>query len=110
MYGDNYLKMVLGEDQAVLRARSPASNVERIKAKLMLIVGGQDKRVPPVQGQTLRSALNKAGIEHEWLYQRTEGHGFYDEGNAEDMFAKMEAFLDRSIGTPGTEAHATGSR
>lgn len=99
MYGDNYLKMVLGEDQAVLRARSPAANVGRIKAKLMLIVGGQDRRVPPVQGQTLRSALNKAGIEHEWLYQRTEGHGFYDEGNAEDMFARIEAFLDRSIGT-----------
>ena len=102
MYGDNYLKMVLGEDQAVLRARSPAANVGGIKAKLMLIVGGQDKRVPPVQGQTLRSALNKAGIEHEWLYQRTEGHGFYDEANAEDMLGKIEAFLDRSIGaTPG---------
>jgi dipeptidyl aminopeptidase/acylaminoacyl peptidase len=51
-----------------------------------------------VQAQTLRSALNKAGIEHEWLYQRAEGHGFYDEKNAEDMFAKIEAFLDRSIG------------
>lgn len=98
MYGDNYLKMVLGEDQAVLRARSPAANVGRIKARLMLIVGGQDKRVPPVQGQTLRSALSKAGIEHEWLYQRAEGHGFYDEGNAEDMFAKIEAFMGRSIG------------
>ena len=98
MSGDNYLKMVLGEDQAVLRARSPAANVDRIKASLMLIVGGQDKRVPPVQGQALHSALNKAGIEHEWLYQRTEGHGFYDEKNAEDMLAKMEVFLDRSIG------------
>jgi dipeptidyl aminopeptidase/acylaminoacyl peptidase len=98
MYGDNYLKMVLGEDQAVLRARSPAANVARIKAKLMLIVGGQDQRVPPVQGQTLRSALNKAHIDHEWLYQRTEGHGFYDEGNTEDMFAKIEAFLDSSVG------------
>jgi dipeptidyl aminopeptidase/acylaminoacyl peptidase len=100
MYGDNYLKMVLGEDQAVLRARSPVANVGRIKAKLMLIVGGQDKRVPPVQGQALRSALNKARIEHEWLYQRAEGHGFYDEGNTEDMLGKIEAFLDRSIGEP----------
>ena len=99
MYGDNYLKMVLGEDQAVLRARSPAANVERIKAKLMLIVGGQDKRVPPVQGQTLRAALGKAGIEHEWLYQRTEGHGFYDEKNAADMFGKMIAFLEGNTGS-----------
>ncbi len=104
IHGDNYLKKVLGEDEAVLRARSPAANVSRIKAKLMLIVGGQDKRVPPVQGQTLRSALNKAHIEHEWLYQRTEGHGFYDEGNIEDMYAKIEAFLDRSIGVGAARA------
>ena len=97
-YGDNYLKMVLGNDESVLWDRSPIAHVDRLKAKVMLIVGGQDWRVPPVQGESLHSALNKAHIEHEWLYQRTEGHGFYDEKNAEDMFGKVIAFLDRNIG------------
>jgi dipeptidyl aminopeptidase/acylaminoacyl peptidase len=96
--GDNYLRMVLGDDQALLWDRSPVAHVDQLKAKVMLIVGGQDTRVPPVQGETLRSALNKAHIDHEWLYQRTEGHGFYDEKNAEDLFAKVIAFLDHNIG------------
>jgi dipeptidyl aminopeptidase/acylaminoacyl peptidase len=64
----------------------------------MLIVGGQDKRVPPGHGLALHSALNKAHVEHEWLYQRTEGHGFYDEKNLEDLYSKVLAFLDRNIG------------
>jgi dipeptidyl aminopeptidase/acylaminoacyl peptidase len=96
--GDNYLKNVLGEDESVLWDRSPVAHVDRLKAKVMLIVGGQDQRVPPVQGESMRIALNKAHIPYEWLYQRTEGHGFYDEKNTEDMFAKVIAFLDHNIG------------
>ena len=42
-YGDNYLKMVLGEDEAVLWDRSPLAHVDRLKAKVMLIVGGEDR-------------------------------------------------------------------
>jgi dipeptidyl aminopeptidase/acylaminoacyl peptidase len=97
--GDNYLKMVLGDDQDQLWDRSPIAHLDRLKAKVMLIVGGQDARVPPMHGENLHSALNKAHVEHEWLYQRTEAHGFYDEKNLEDLFAKVLAFLDHTIGS-----------
>ncbi len=103
VFGDNYLKMVLGEDQTVLWDRSPIAHIDRLKAKVMLVVGGQDPRVPPIQGESMHAALNKAHIEHEWLYQRTEGHGFYDEKNIEDLFAKVTAFLDHNIGTPASK-------
>jgi dipeptidyl aminopeptidase/acylaminoacyl peptidase len=106
LYGENYLKRVLGEDEAELTARSPLAHIDRLKAKVMLIVGGQDKRVPPGHGLALHSALNKAHVEHEWLYQRTEGHGFYDEKNLEDLYTKVLAFLDRSIGAAGTAGAA----
>ncbi|MBL0222785.1 MAG: prolyl oligopeptidase family serine peptidase [Xanthomonadales bacterium] len=59
--GEGYLDMVLGKDDALLAQRSPVNQVERIKADVMLIVGGQDKRVPPVQGENMRSALLKRG-------------------------------------------------
>ncbi|GAA0724077.1 S9 family peptidase [Dokdonella soli] len=98
VFGENYLKKVLGEDDSVLWDRSPIAHLDRLKAKVMLVVGGQDTRVPPVQGESMRSALNKAHIEHDWLYQRTEGHGFYDEKNLADLFEKVGAFLDRNIG------------
>jgi dipeptidyl aminopeptidase/acylaminoacyl peptidase len=104
-YGDNYLKMVLGEDESVLWDRSPIAHIDRLKAKVMLIVGGEDRRVPPVQGENLHNALDKAHVQHEWLYQRTEGHGFYDEKNIADLMTRVGAFLDRNIGnTAGSGA------
>jgi dipeptidyl aminopeptidase/acylaminoacyl peptidase len=96
--GSGYLDMVLGRDDALLAQRSPVNQVEHIKANVMLIVGGQDKRVPPVQGETMRNAMLKRGKNVEWIYQRTEAHGFYDEANVTDMYSKMLAFLDRNIG------------
>ncbi len=99
--GEGYLDMVLGKDDALLAQRSPVNQVDRIKADVMLIVGGQDKRVPPVQGENMRNALLKRGKKVEWLYQRTEAHGFYDEANIEDMYTRILAFLDRNIGGVG---------
>ncbi|HVJ61742.1 MAG TPA: alpha/beta fold hydrolase, partial [Tahibacter sp.] len=98
LYGENYLKTVLGEDSTVLAQRSPVNYVDKIKAKIMIIAGGMDKRVPPVHSQDLHIALEKKGIAHEWLYQRTEGHGYYDVKNREDMYTKLLAFLDANIG------------
>lgn len=97
-YGENYIKEAIGDNKELLAARSPITQLDKIKANLMLIVGGQDKRVPPVHGESVRNALQKRRVEHEWLYQRTEGHGFYDEKNVEDMYARILAFLDANIG------------
>jgi len=102
VFGENYLKMVLGSDETLLWERSPIAHIDRLKAQLMLIVGGADVRVPPVQGENLHAALNKAKIEHEWIYERTEGHGFYDEGHLKDMLGSVLRFLDRNIGASAT--------
>ena len=96
--GEGYLDLVLGNDDAVLAQRSPINQIDRIKARVMLIVGGQDKRVPPVQGENLRNAMLRRGKDVEWLYQPTEGHGFYDEKNVKEMYTKVLGFLDRNIG------------
>jgi dipeptidyl aminopeptidase/acylaminoacyl peptidase len=105
VFGENYLRMVLGTDEADLWNRSPIAHLDALKAKVMLIVGGADQRVPPVQGENLHNALDKAHVQHEWLYQRTEGHGFYDEKNITDLLTRVTAFLDRNIGnTAGSGA------
>jgi len=98
LYGENFLKMILGEDQAELAARSPITQLDRLKASVMLIAGGSDTRVPSVQGENLHNALLQRKVEHEWIYERTEGHGFYTEEHVTAMFEKMLAFLDRQIG------------
>jgi dipeptidyl aminopeptidase/acylaminoacyl peptidase len=98
LFGENYLKLVLGEDMEQLAARSPIAGLDRLKAKVMLIVGGADPRVPPVHGENLHAELSKRRIEHEWLYESKEGHGFYNEKNRETLYRRVLAFLDRTLG------------
>ncbi len=96
--GANFLKRVLGEDEALLAARSPITRLDRLKASVMLIVGGADRRVPPEQGVALHMALEKRGIAHAYLYERSEGHGFWNEANRTAMYRKLLDFLDVHIG------------
>ena len=65
----------------------------------MPVVGGADRRVPPAQGENLRTALVKRHIPVDWLYERIEGHGFYDEGNRAKLLQRVIAFLEDQIGT-----------
>jgi len=106
VFGQNYLKMVLGENADELYDRSPIAHLDRLKAKVMLIVGGADKRVPPVQGENLHAALSARKIDHEWIYERTEGHGFYNEAHTALMYEKLLAFLDRQVGAAPARAAA----
>lgn len=98
LQGENYLKMVLGEDQDDLWQRSPLAHLDRLQASVMLVAGGADSIVPPVQAETLHDALLQRKIDHEWLYERTEGHGFYAESHVVEMYTRILAFLDRRIG------------
>lgn len=96
--GKSYLHTTLGTDPAELAAHSPVNQLDKLKANVMLIVGGEDVRVPPKQGQNLHFALQSRGIAHEWLYKAGEGHGFYDEANNVELFQRVTQFLDRNIG------------
>lgn len=98
LYGRRYLRQVLGTDAADLRQRSPADNVDRIKADLMIVVGGRDERVPPSQAQALRRALDKTDRSYQWLMKDSEGHGFYRTDNKVELYTDLLAFLDRHIG------------
>ncbi|MGH8123494.1 MAG: alpha/beta hydrolase family protein [Rudaea sp.] len=104
--GGGYIRSVLGKNEADLASRSPIMRAGQIKAKVMLVVGGADERVPKEQGEAMRMALARAGNEPEWVYERTEGHGFYDEGHVADLYVKMLAFLDRNIGAGATDKAA----
>ncbi|WP_243049714.1 S9 family peptidase [Dyella sp. RRB7] len=96
--GKSYLRMALGTDPAELASHSPVNQLDKLKASVMLVVGGADVRVPPRQGQSLHAALQSRGIAHEWVYKPNEGHGFYDEANTAELFQRVTQFLDRNIG------------
>ncbi|HET7563114.1 MAG TPA: S9 family peptidase [Rhodanobacteraceae bacterium] len=104
--GRDYLRRVLGDDTAELAARSPAHQAGRLKASVMLIVGGQDTRVPPAQGREMLHALRAQHHDVTWVYQRKEAHGFYDEANVADLYEKIDGFIGRSIGPGAVVVHA----
>jgi len=99
-YGENYLRRVLGSDTNVLAQRSPVNQLDHLKARVMLVVGGEDQRVPSVQGSSLHMALLKRNIAHEWMDKPNEMHGFYDEGNLTELYTNLVQFVGSSIG-PG---------
>ena len=99
LYGRRYLEMILGTDNADLRTRSPAYNVDKIKAALMLVAGGRDERVPVAHFDELRDALDRRKATYEWLLKDKEGHGFYRTDNKVELYTKMLAFLAANDGT-----------
>lgn len=109
LFSERYWQRTMGTDETTLAQHSPIYQLDNLKAKVMLVVGGRDTIVLPVQGQELHMAMLKRKIPHEWLYKPDEWHGFYDEKNIAELFGKVDAFLDANIG-PGAQAMAATTK
>ena len=100
--GRRYLDRALGTDEAVLKAWSPAQNVDKIKVPVFLAQGSIDRRVPMEQFDALKNAFKAAGVPIETMVASGEGHGFYKPENRAELYRRMEIFLNQHIG-PGTK-------
>lgn len=72
-----FLKEAVGEDKEDLRTRSPVHNLDKLKAPVFIVHGGEDFRVDIEHAYRLRKGLEKLGKPYEWLVKPKEGHGFY---------------------------------
>ncbi|RUO47615.1 S9 family peptidase [Pseudidiomarina aquimaris] len=95
--GRRYLDHVLGTDEEVLKANSPAHNVDKIKVPLYIVHGTEDVRVPMEQYEALTEALEKEGIPYQSML-KAEGHGYQIEENRFELYESLEAFFDKHIG------------
>lgn len=103
--GNSYLKREVGDDMAVLAGHSPINQLDSLKAKVMLVVGGKDERVPEIQGLRMHQALADRHTAHEWLLKPDEMHGFFKEANVTEFYTGMLQFIGASIG-PGVTGNA----
>ena len=71
---------------------------ESIGIPVFLAAGGEDERAPVEQTKAMERALRAAGKQVETLYFPTEGHGFYTEPHRREFYARLLAFLSRSLG------------
>jgi dipeptidyl aminopeptidase/acylaminoacyl peptidase len=105
-FGSAFLKREFGQDKAALARLSPVNQLDSLKAREMLVVGGKDTTVRSRQGLALHQALLDRHIAHEWMFKPGEGHGFYDEANIAELYTKLVQFLDSNIG-PGVVGAGT---
>ncbi|QYK01747.1 S9 family peptidase [Shewanella psychrotolerans] len=95
--GQRYLAQVLSEDPKTLKAMSPSQNIDKLKAKLLLVHGGEDERAPIEQLEALEEGLKKHNYPYKKLVMDDEGHGFYNDEHRAKYYRQMMSFLKQNL-------------
>lgn len=103
--GRSFLSRTLGDDMDHLIAMSPSRHIDKIKVPVFLAQGTLDRKVPMEQFNSLKKGFDKQGIPVETMVASGEGHGFVKPENVNELYRRILAFLDKSIG-PGTGSAA----
>ncbi|WP_426319432.1 alpha/beta hydrolase family protein [Pseudoduganella sp. R-43] len=88
----------LEKDAAQLVATSPLKQAARIKRPLLMAHGSDDRRVPFVHFKKMRSALEDAKADAEFVEYVGEQHGWHTLKTRLDFWGRVEKFLDKHIG------------
>jgi dipeptidyl aminopeptidase/acylaminoacyl peptidase len=107
--GERFLEEAVGGGRENLNSRSPNKLVDRIKAPILLVAGGEDFRAPPEHSQAFHKSLQRAGKTSELLIDDDEGHGFYKLDSRQAFYGRMLAWFDRYIGEKPAAAAGAGS-
>ena len=85
-------------EEDFLKSRSPLFYVDQIKIPLLIAQGANDPRVKRAESEQIVEALEKKGIDHEYLLFEDEGHGFAKPENRLKFYAACERFLAKHLG------------
>ena len=86
------------KDRDFLWSRSPLSAVDQIRSPLLIAQGANDPRVKQAESEQIVAALQKAGIDHDYMLFPDEGHGFAKPENRLKFYAAADKFLSRHLG------------
>ena len=87
----------LEKNKALYEERSPINFVDRIKAPLYLLAGGNDPRCPKEEAQQVVDAVKKRGGVVEYKVYENEGHGFDRVENQIDAYKRVADFLKAHV-------------
>jgi dipeptidyl aminopeptidase/acylaminoacyl peptidase len=89
------------KNKALWEDRSPINFVDKIKAPLLLIAGGNDPRCPKSEAQQVADAIKKRGGTVQLKIYEDEGHSFGRRENVIDHFKRVSDFLKVQVPSPG---------
>ena len=87
----------LVKNKALYEDRSPINFVDKIKAPLYLLAGGNDPRCPKTEAQQAVDAVKKRGGVAEFKVYENEGHGFSKVENQIDAYKRVADFLKAHV-------------
>ena len=87
------------EGKKQLERQSPLNSAEKIKTPLLVVQGANDPRVKKAESDQIVVALRDRKFPVEYIVAPDEGHGFARPVNNMAMFAAIEKFLWRHVGT-----------
>jgi dipeptidyl aminopeptidase/acylaminoacyl peptidase len=96
--GIAYLKKVVGTDESDLKRRSPVYLADQIKADVMLIQGGMDRRAPIAHSKRMRKVLEENGKEVVWRTETQQGHGFSGLTDQLELYHAISDFMAPRLG------------
>lgn len=85
------------KDKARFEDRSPIFFVDKIKAPLMLLAGGNDPRCPKSETLQVVEAIKKQGGVVDYKIYENEGHGFSKVENQIDAYKRVSDFLKAHV-------------
>lgn len=89
------------KDKALWQDRSPINFIDRIKAPILLLAGGNDPRCPKSEAQQVADAIKKRGGKVQLKIYENEGHGFARVENQIDAYKRVSDFLKLYVPSPG---------
>ena len=89
------------ENKALYEERSPINFIDRIKAPLLLIAGGNDVRDPRGETEQVVTAIKKNGGFVQVKIYENEGHQFSRIENQIDSWQRISDFLKVRVPSPG---------
>ena len=85
------------KNKALYEDRSPIFFVDRIKAPLLLLAGGNDPRCPKEETLQVVDAVTKRGGIAEYKIYENEGHGFARLDNQIDAYKRVASFVKAHV-------------
>ncbi len=89
------------ENKALYQDRSPINFIDRIKAPVLLIAGGNDVRDPRGETEQIAAAIKKNGGFVQVKIYENEGHQFSRIENQIDEWQRISDFLKVRVPSPG---------
>lgn len=81
------------EDQEIMKAVSPALNVDKITKPLFVVQGANDPRVNIDESDQVVSNLRARNVNVPYMVKYDEGHGFSHEANRIELYKSMMGFF-----------------